>query len=689
MAAIIETCKDVLRTSPIYESREEEFYLRQKRKSELLKNNSYYQNKAEKIAPKANNVFNAIQIIDNYSENYAEDMEKALGNALGIAGLALTVPLYGLEMWLLKNPKMHGTKSRFAALIPIIPMFALLFAASPWMAKKQIQASRTGRYQAIKNELNDVRNFVTYTPEQIEQAQSMKNDDKTKDKKSKSKNDFQNSVKILKEFKRDYAEYQKKRQTDNTLDLEFDEKLSQKYTEKQLEKAKEDRELIHNATKIINNKAEDYSENTENAYATLNALGALISLPIGYGIGAIVSKFVKKVSPAIVKSYGALGTMLFTMGVLMAGTQRQKLASRVGRYMAEKEMKNDLSSVMYFDENEINSINIENDYKKRGFFGKIFDNLTYLKRYNKDYKEYQEYKKTSEQANKKLLENLKKVDVTPQQLKEAEELQKKVLFVFDELDEMSQSYSENVEAATDMAAQAFSLLEQLILWGIVGTVMIKFDKRKFKISKILNKISNLIFDKNSTIRKSANEIYDVAKESKDTRKKVDNVLYDFMGGSKPNSKSSNFATQKRIAQPLMNLGIKIQEIKNNPATIKNEIKQNKIARYFYNLITDILKEKPRLARNKAKRLGKNYEPKPPKNNLEVLQNAFDDGKSEKMGKTLRNTLIIGGVPILSIIFLVPFAIQSWFTNMQKKAGKIGVMKALDNINNIEYYCDKI
>ena len=685
MATIIETCRDVLKNTPLYEKREKEFYLRQKRKSELLKNSNVHKLRADEIRPKAKNVFNAIRIMDNYSENYAEDMEKALSQGVALLGYALT--LAGLLLGTLTKNKQSKKATVIMTLLYMMPMILIPILAAPFTAKKQIQASRAGRYKALKNEISDVRNFVVYTPEQIEQAKNIEIRDKEKiNSKNKSQNSFQNTIKTIKDFNKDYSEYKKyKQKTNIKLNEEFEKKLSREYTPDDIAKAFEDKELIHNATKIINNKAEDYSENTENAYATLAELATLISLPIGWGLGSIANKIIKKVPPYMAKLTGMMGSLMFVMVLLVTGTQRQKIASRVGRYMAEKEMQNDLSKVMYFDNEEINSVNIENDYKRRKFFGKIYDNLKYLKKYNKDYKEYKNYKKTIEKEEAKLRKNLKQIEVTPEQLKEAEYLQKKVLFVFDEIDDMSQSYSENIEAATDISYNIFSLVIQLAMYFTPLLLAYKYEGRKFKISKIFNKISNLIFDKNSVIKKSANKIYDVAKTDKKTAQKVDSTIYNLLLGNKDNSHKTDNEILKLIEEPLADLGKKFQELNGNPANLKKEIKQNKFAQYLYDLITDIIKEKERLSRKEAKRLGQVYKQSKSDNAANSITRLFDDGKSEKMGKTLKRTLIIGGIPIASIIFLVPFTIQSWFTNLQKKAGKIGVMKALDNVNDIRYY----
>lgn len=50
-------------------------------------------------------------------------------------------------------------------------------------------------------------------------------------------------------------------------------------------------------------------------------------------------------------------------------------------------------------------------------------------------------------------------------------------------------------------------------------------------------------------------------------------------------------------------------------------------------------------------------------------------------KTLINTGIVASVPLLGTIIAVPYAFNAWLTDIQKKAGKIGIMKAMDKIDD--------
>ena len=72
-----------------------------------------------------------------------------------------------------------------------------------------------------------------------------------------------------------------------------------------------------------------------------------------------------------------------------------------------------------------------------------------------------------------------------------------------------------------------------------------------------------------------------------------------------------------------------------------------------------------------------------------LQEKLGMNFNYKNYKTLINTGIAAGVPILGVIFAVPYAFNAWLTNIQKKAGKIGIMKAMDKIDDPRVFASDI
>ena len=74
----------------------------------------------------------------------------------------------------------------------------------------------------------------------------------------------------------------------------------------------------------------------------------------------------------------------------------------------------------------------------------------------------------------------------------------------------------------------------------------------------------------------------------------------------------------------------------------------------------------------------------PKEAIEQLGMNFN----YKNYKTLINTGVVAGAPVLGTIFAVPYAFNAWLTNIQKKAGKIGIMKAMDKIDDPRVFADE-
>lgn len=71
----------------------------------------------------------------------------------------------------------------------------------------------------------------------------------------------------------------------------------------------------------------------------------------------------------------------------------------------------------------------------------------------KDYEEYEKYQKREAKEEQKIQETLKKINVSNEQLKEAKSLQKNAFMSFEKMDEMTQRYVDDTEAATDIGKQ--------------------------------------------------------------------------------------------------------------------------------------------------------------------------------------------------------------------------------------------
>ena len=671
------------------------------RKEHLASTLDLPQDKVELTKKKAQTIIRATEIMDKYSEDNCEDMEQATGMAAAVPMTAImgayqfgqpviiekaknkveskikelrksltnelgeTVPnaeeIKNKIKYLEKKSARIGTKYPiYGALLYTAALFGTATATIMWGNSKQKEASRIGRFQAKQKDLQDVKNFVIYTPEQLKQVEEAAKklpDEKEKDGIMKMISD----LKAISKDKKAYKEWLAAKDPD---DIDKLKKLT--YTDEQLKAAKVDQELIVDTVKEINIKAEEYSENVENMFDTFDTISWLAAAPIGFGINKLLK--MAKVGGKVRTAVSFAVPMLTSMGISMYGTFAQKKASRVGRYVARKDLSENPGRLMaYSDEDMKKAENIKAPKQKKTVWEKITKSFSFLKQYIKDNRDFKKYKKTAYQEQEKIQKALADVKITDEQKKSAENLQRKVFLAFDEIDEMSQRYSEDVEAGTEIIKNGFSQLWTLASAGALAVGGLALAKGKFPISKIANTITNIGFKKESGIRKSINEIYDVLKKDKTLMKKFQWAI---VHGELKSLLSHPKA--EALQEPILKFTTEFMKLfKNvdpkNPETFKgildSELKQGAFSKWVRNLF---LQGSELYLRNKAKM---------------PLGEASDY-------KTLIGTGAVAGLPILGVMFSIPYALNAWLTDIQKKAGKIGIMKAMEKIDDPKVFADQ-
>ncbi len=689
-------------------------------KEALYKNKVLSKEEKDEFNKRAETVLRATEIMDSRSEDNCENMEQFTGivASLPLFGIALlNVPILNLvnkKVDLKYQPKIDEVTQKLRQATDLDTaekitkelnqinlrykasskraniITSIAFVAAPliigiltilWGNKKQKEASRIGRFQAKQDELRGLENFVVYTPEQIRQAEeiAMRIPDE------KERKNIAKMISELKAIYRDKFAYKAWLAKKDPHELEKLKALQ--YTPEELAKGTNDKELIVNTVKEINIKAEEYSENLENAYDTVMVFSAAISAALGFGINKILKVF--KVSPKINTFVSLFTPLAVTLGIGMKGTVEQKKAARIGRYHARKDILANPAMLHAFSEEEMESVkNIKAKEQKKSFFQRIGQSFKFLGTYHKDKKEYEKYKKTVQVQNEKLQKAFKEINITDKQKADAKALQTNVFRAFDEVDEMSQRYSEDIEAGCEIAKQTASSIWSLSWIGLSAWATLAFFKGKFPISKIVNKISNLTLSKDSSLKKSVNNLYEVL--NKKDKKVMHNFQRALVNGdlNKFIEKAEN-AEIKAAFEPLQeeikNLsleGITQGAVNNEGSTIavrnamNKHFKQGKIAKWVRNLTGDILKLK---AKSSAE-----------KNGIELtkeMQEELGLNFNYKNYKTLINTGIVGGVPILGVILGVPYAFNAWLTNIQKKAGKIGVMQAVETLDDPRIFAE--
>ena len=717
MGQFVNSINDVRKNYRKYDEWEQAQADKRARKEYLAANLNIPQDKLNLIQKKAETVVRASEIMDTRSEDNCQNMEQLTGIVSAIPVIGFTFlqeplrqlaekqftsnikkKLHTLEKELKNlpyNDSGYKTKEKeffdlskkadklsrkirnYGAYAITGLMVASAIGMILWGNSKQKEASRIGRFQAKQNELKDVENFIIYTPEKIEKAKEIaSNIPDTKEKNNLSK--IFSELKELEQDKSKYKAWLAQKDSD-----EIEKFKSVKLTEEQLKKGREEQELIINIVKDVNIKAEEYSENVENSYDTIGTLSWLIAIPVGFAVNKLL-----KLTRTNKKARAVISTMIPILIPLVIQTQstvEEKNASRIGRYQARKDLLAHPERLIAFSDEEMEKAShIKAEPQKKSFFQKLGGSFSFLFSYLKDKKEYKKYKQTTRTENEKLQKAFKEIETTEAQKTEAKNLQKNLFTAFDEIDEMSQRYSEDVEAGSEIFKEFVSILWGITTGAAIALLGISVAKGKFPIIKAGNWLTNLTFDSKSSIKAAVNKINEITKKSdkaavREFQKSIVRGTYaEFAKNPK------NTELKSAVDNLLSELGKIGNQGLENAMQGKTD---TDMAKVFSELFEGHLKQTPaaKWIRRLLAQSGKLWV-KSKANNFDVI---IPKDIQEKLGmnftcqnyNTLINTGIVAALPILGLIYSVPYAFNSWLTNIQKKAGKIGIMKAMEKIDD--------
>lgn len=660
MSQFLNSINEVKKNYSKYDDWEQKQADEKARKQYLAKTLDIPKDKLELTEEKAKTVIRAAELLDNRSENNAENMEQLTGI---ISSIAILIPALGSEFLLLhlmKKGKKIPKGLPFAS--PVLTL-ATAVGLILWGNAKQKQASRIGRFQAKQNDLKDVKNFVIYTPEQIERAVE-------KAKEIPDEKERKGLMKLIAEMKDVFSDKEAYKKWMKSKDPQAIEKLKElACTPEQLKQGEADKELIVDAVKDINIKAEEYSENVENVFDTMSTVSWLAAIPLTMGVNKIikhVNSFPQKLRPLISTVVG----LTVGIGITLWGTAEQKNAARIGRYKARQELMKNPASLLAFSKEEMEQAkDIKAPEQKISFWKKIGQNFSFLPQYLKDKKEYKEYKEKTQKQNEKIINVLKQdTTISEKQLNDAKHLQEKVFTAFDEVDEMSQRYSEDVEAGTDIAKEVGVSIWTIGSMGALAAAALLISKGKFPLHKIIKGVSSMSLDKNSKLKTAIDKVYDAVKGDKNLKQKLNYAI--------ANGDFSEIKYIPKLKEPLRELmtefGSVTVKLKDGEQAaleaLKTHFKKGAIAKWFRSFTYQCLKL---WGKNKSSSMG-----------IELPKEVAENLKfNYKNYNTLINTGIVAGAPVLGIIIGVPYAFNAWLTNIQKKAGKIGIMKAMEKIDD--------
>ncbi len=437
---------------------------------------------------KSKALLRAIDVMDEYSQKKAENTEVATESIIGnVATFAMVIG--GGIGYLFKNNKaLLKLCSKFVKNKEALPEIAKLVSATiggllgltaasfplyAWAAKAETKASRKGRFEAMRKELNDPKTFVTLTPEQeIQLEKNLAVLKGQKEVKNPFKG-FKESWNTVKDMVVDSKEYLQQK-NDFEISLIKDEKhFDKKLNPEEIEDAKRDQQLLTKLVEKIDIASQDYAENAELATSAL--------ITTTFGFSALFTALYEKLAQALKWQKSAapagLGGLLM-LGATIWGAKVQKEASRVGRFKAKQELMNNPERLVYVPDEktgEIKDVQISNE--KKGFF-------KFMKEAWKNSKEYDKWKKNEGAVEKKLSEALKNIEITDEQLKDAKRLQYNTFKTFNKVDEKSQKYAESIEALGQSIQVPITELLSIIGIGVGMKFLVKGMKSKIHAEKI-------------------------------------------------------------------------------------------------------------------------------------------------------------------------------------------------------------
>lgn len=435
----------------------------------------------------------AIDVMDEYSQKRAEDMEAAAELAVGygmdaaiFGGGAVGAVIGNLRP--VKNILIkHFGKDKYSKFIgkglPLgIGALAGMIAAFPlfaWAAKAEVAASRKGRFESMRKDLKNPKGFALLTEEQVKEAEKRAQNIVIRDSK-KSAFSISNGLKTVKEMALDSKEYKAQKKRFDLELLEAEKHLEDEMTPEEILKAKKDQQLLTKLVEKIDIASQDYAENAE------LATDVLIAGALGFGtiFNIILSKVLKSMkvkSEAKITAISQIVGLTVPVILSIASAQIQKQASRVGRFKIKQDLMNNPSKLAYVsDENiaDMEGVKVTQD-KKEG----IFRFLTHAWKNNK---EYNNYKKTTAKQEEKFYKAIETLELTPEQIKDAEILQRNIFKTFNKVDEKSQKYSESIEAL----GQAIATPVSLFFTGVGMIIGTKYLTRNATSKSKLDMASN-------------------------------------------------------------------------------------------------------------------------------------------------------------------------------------------------------
>lgn len=506
MQNIGQTYKDYKKELPKYEAWKKQRDIRNAKKEYLFKTKPPSEEELKRAKAKADILFNAIDVMDDYSQEKAEDTEQIVQQAGGVImelafyiggliglGIGATKTAKNTIDKLLKKiqkfKKIENSDIKSISILTFSSLGALMLAGisqiplSIISAKCEVSASRIARFEAMKDELNDYNQFAILDDKQKEEVANLAQNIKL-NKKEKKNNKLQNIFTMFDPFgpfKTVSNLLKEKDEINQTRKIYFDEvnkevkeNYNKGFTEEKILESKKDKELLTSMIENIDIKSQDYAENMELTTVGISLLASCLS-----SVGAIsIDKLTENIKNEKTRMLCSAGIpFIFMLITTSFFTNIQKLSSKIARYKVIEEMKQNPVNFVYYSEEEINSVDESKINVKKEEKDNIFK---FIPKIIKEYKEYKRYVKENDEKDKKYNKALKQIEISKEQEKEAAKFQRNTFLTFNKIDDNSQKYSESIEARWEMLSRPVTVISSMIGAALSTTLSVKqMDKNNY------------------------------------------------------------------------------------------------------------------------------------------------------------------------------------------------------------------
>ena len=543
--------------------------------------------------------------------------------------------------------------------------------------------------------------------------------------------EFVNSIKDVYANQKPYKQWHKEQKELEARRLEY---------AKQNPLSKNDAEFAQSYGKTLIesiNVMDEYSQKrSEHVEEALNQAGGFVPY-IGLGAGLIPMGLYKLISknpnPAIMSKLVSLpiaGFVLSTVAYVIAASSMQKTASRIARYQArETELKDPKNFVIYTPEQQKEAEEIaksiaDNDVIKKepnklnpiNQFNEIKETIKSLFRDKKGYKQWLEQNKLEKTEKEKLFN----IEPSNEQLIKAKSFQDVLFRTVQKIDIASQDYSENIETLTE----SFTLSAPIIggvIGGIVSGAIHILQKAKIAPldSKALHLVKKFASPASAILLPLVTCLYFVQLQVEASRvgrhkakKELQKDPYNFIhiNEQKLNTIQNDSNKEKNNTQSLMNklfanfkefiqIRKDFKEYKNYKKT--DRVNEDKIKKALEQVqITDTqldeatkLQDKTFMVFEKMDEMSQRYaEDVEAGTGLAVIAAMpILMGTTFKAGFTVMNKFPKYTAPAMILMNVANIAgilgMSMLATKIQKKASKIGLMKAMEDIKDPKHFVD--